>query len=85
MTLESISPLLDKATSYALGIETSEVLTADLVAAAAKYDDVKPIVNTMQAVLTLAANAAGQTRESTAWPSLTPRPRIGSPRRGIPF
>ena len=57
-TLETISPLLDKAQSYALGIDTSAGLTADLVAVARSDDDVKPIADTLQAVLTLAANAA---------------------------
>jgi beta-lactamase regulating signal transducer with metallopeptidase domain len=57
-TLETISPLLDKAQSYALGIDSSAGLTADLVAVARSDDDVKPIADTLQAVLTLAANAA---------------------------
>lgn len=58
LRLESISPLLDKAQSYALGIDTSTGLTADIVAVAHRADDVKPIADTLQAILTLAGNAA---------------------------
>ena len=57
LTLETISPLLDKAQSYALGIDASRGLTVDLVAAAGTEDNAKPVADTLQALLTLGKNA----------------------------
>ena len=63
LTLETISPLLDKAQSYALGLDTSEGLTVDLVAVAGSEDDTKPVANTLQALLTLGKNAVQGMRQ----------------------
>jgi Protein of unknown function (DUF1559) len=58
LKLETISPLLDKARSYAMAIDASGGLAVDLVAVAATEDDAKPVANTLQALLTLGKNAA---------------------------
>ena len=50
LKLETISPLLDKAQSYAIGIDVSGGLTVDLVAVAGTEDDAKPVANTLQAL-----------------------------------
>jgi len=63
LTLETISPLLEKAQSYALGIDASEGLTVDLVAAAGSEDDTRPVANTLQALLTLGKNAVQGMRQ----------------------
>ena len=63
LTLETISPLLDKARSYALGFDASEGLTADLVAVAGSEDDTKPVANTLQALLTLGKNGVQGMRQ----------------------
>jgi len=60
---ETISPLLDKAQSYALGIGASEGLTVDLVAAAGSEDDTKPVASTLQALLTLGKNGVQGMRQ----------------------
>jgi hypothetical protein len=57
MKLETISPLLDKARSYAIGINASQGLTVDLVAVAAVEADSKPVANTLQALMNLGKNA----------------------------
>ena len=57
LTLETISPLLDKAQSYALGIDLSQGLTVDLVAVTRVDDDAKPSPTRLHALLTLGTNA----------------------------
>jgi len=57
LTFETISPLLDRARSYALAIDSSEGLTVDLIAGAGSEDDAKVVANTLQALLTLGRNA----------------------------
>jgi Protein of unknown function (DUF1559)/BlaR1 peptidase M56 len=57
LTLETISPLLEKSQSYALGIELSQGLTVDLVAVTRGENDAEPVANTLRAVLTLGKNA----------------------------
>jgi Protein of unknown function (DUF1559)/BlaR1 peptidase M56 len=57
LTLETISPLLDKARSYAIAFDSSEGLTVDLIAGAGSEDDAKVVANTLQALLTLGRNA----------------------------
>ena len=63
LKLETIAPLLEKAQSYAVGIDASEGLAVDLVAAAGSDDDAKPVAETMQALLTLARNAVEGMRQ----------------------
>jgi Protein of unknown function (DUF1559)/BlaR1 peptidase M56 len=63
LTLETISPLLEKARSYAMSIDASGGLAVDLVAVAGTEDDAKPVANTLQALLTLAKNAAQGMRQ----------------------
>ncbi|MGP0067454.1 MAG: M56 family metallopeptidase, partial [Isosphaeraceae bacterium] len=58
LKLETFSPLLDKAKSYAMGMSASDQkLTLDLVARAGSDQDAKPVVETLQALLTLGKNA----------------------------
>ncbi|MGO9470436.1 MAG: DUF1559 domain-containing protein [Isosphaeraceae bacterium] len=61
--LDTISPLLDKTRSYALGIESSGGLVVDLVAAAGSDNDAKPVADTISALLTLARNAVEGMRQ----------------------
>ncbi len=61
--LDTISPLLDKTRSYALGIDASGGLAVDLVAAAGSDSDAKPVADTISALLTLARNAAQGMRQ----------------------
>jgi beta-lactamase regulating signal transducer with metallopeptidase domain len=63
LKLETISPLLEKARSYAMSIAASGGLAVDLVAVAGTEDDAKPVANTLQALLTLAKNAAQGMRQ----------------------
>lgn len=63
LTFDTISPLLDKTQSYALGLDTSEGLTVDLVARAGSEADAKAVANTLQAVLTLGQNAVSGWRQ----------------------
>jgi beta-lactamase regulating signal transducer with metallopeptidase domain len=56
LKLETISPLLEKAQSYALGIDASDGMTVDLVAATASEDATKPVASTLQALVTLSKN-----------------------------
>ena len=64
LKLETISPLLDKARSYAMAIDATGGLTVDLVAVAGAEDDAKPVGNTLQALLTLGKNAAQGMRQN---------------------
>jgi prepilin-type processing-associated H-X9-DG protein len=57
LKLDTISPLLYKARAYALGIDASDRLTVDLVAATGSDEDTKAVASTLQAVLTLGKNA----------------------------
>jgi len=61
--LETIAPLLEKAQSYAMGINASEGLAVNLVAAAGSDDDAKRVAETIQALLTLARNAVEGSRQ----------------------
>ena len=63
LTLETISPLLDKARSYAMAIDVARGLTVDLIAVAGTEEDAKPVANTLQAVLTLGKNAVQGMRQ----------------------
>ncbi len=64
LRLETFSPLLEKAKSYAMGINASDrALTVDLVAHAGSEQDAKPVVETIQALLTLGKNAAQGLRQ----------------------
>ena len=57
LKLETISPLLDKARSYAIAIDATRGLTVDLAAVAGSEEDAKPVANTLQALMTLGKNA----------------------------
>ncbi len=57
LTLDTLSPLLNKTQSYALAIDTANGLVVDLVAAASSDNDAKPVADTISALLTLARNA----------------------------
>jgi prepilin-type processing-associated H-X9-DG protein len=61
--VDTISPLLDKTKSYTLGIDVSEGLFVDLVAAAGADSDAKPVAETLQALATLARNAVQGMRQ----------------------
>jgi hypothetical protein len=63
LRLDTISPLLDKARSYAMGIDASQGLTVDLVAVAAVEADAKPVANTLEALMTLGKNAVPGMRQ----------------------
>jgi hypothetical protein len=57
LQLETFSPLLDKARSYALGVTASDSgLAMDLVATVGSESDGKPVAETLQAVVTLSKN-----------------------------
>ncbi len=61
--IETFSPLLEKAKSYAISIGASDrILSLDLVARAGSEPDAKPVVETLQALLTLGKNAANGMR-----------------------
>jgi hypothetical protein len=62
--VELISPLLEKVQSYALGVSLDGNLRCDLVARTGRAEDVKPVSDTIQAVLTLARNAIPSLRQS---------------------
>jgi beta-lactamase regulating signal transducer with metallopeptidase domain len=64
LTLETISPLLEKSQSYALGIELSQGLTVDLVAVTRGESDAEPVANTLRALVTLGKNAVMGMRQS---------------------
>jgi prepilin-type processing-associated H-X9-DG protein len=63
LKLDTISPLLEKARSYVLGIDASEALTVDLVASSGSEGDAKPVASTLQALLTLGKNAVQGLRQ----------------------
>jgi hypothetical protein len=63
LKLDIISPLLDKTRSYAVGIDTSQGLVIDLVAAAGSDNDAKPVADTIAALVTLARNAVQGMRQ----------------------
>ena len=63
LKLETISPLLDKARTYAISIDATRGLTVDLVAVAASEEDAKPVANTLQALMTLGKNAVQGMRQ----------------------
>jgi hypothetical protein len=56
LKLETISPLLEKAQAYALGVEASDGLMVDLVTTTGSEDATKPVASTLQALVTLSKN-----------------------------
>ena len=64
--LDTIAPLLEKGRAYALGINLDQELSADFVATVGEADDVKPVTETVQALLTLGRNAVPSLREHAA-------------------
>jgi hypothetical protein len=62
--LDTISPLFEKAQTYALSLDTSEGLAIDLVAAARSDNDAKPVADTILALLTFARNAVSGMRQN---------------------
>jgi hypothetical protein len=64
MKLETIAPLLEKVRAYAVGIDVDRELKVDAVAMTGPADDVKPVVETAQALLTLGRNAVPSLREN---------------------
>jgi hypothetical protein len=62
--LDTISPLLEKVRTYAVGIDLEKELTVDAVAIVGSADDVKSVTETAQAVLTLGKNAMPSLRAS---------------------
>jgi len=75
--LGTIAPLLEKVRAYAVGVNLDRELTADVVATVGEADDIKPVTETLQALLTLGRNTvpslrehaagAGQFREADDW------------------
>jgi prepilin-type processing-associated H-X9-DG protein len=66
LKLELFSPLLEKARSYAMGLQASDNgLTVDLAATVGSEQDAKPVAETMQAMLTLGKNAVQGMRRDT--------------------
>jgi hypothetical protein len=63
LTFETISPLLDKTQSYALGFDTTDGMSVDLVAGAGSAEDAKSVSNTLLALLTLGKNAVSGWRQ----------------------
>jgi prepilin-type processing-associated H-X9-DG protein len=58
LTFETFAPLYEKARSYAVSINASDpALAIDLVAAAGSPENARPVVETLQAVVTLGKNA----------------------------
>ena len=66
MKLDTIAPLLEKVRVYAVGINLDRELTADVVATVGEANDVKPVTETLQALLTLGRNAVPSLRERAA-------------------
>jgi hypothetical protein len=66
MKLDTIAPLLEKVRAYALGINLDRELTADVVATVGEADDVKPVTETIQALLTLGRNTVPSVMEHAA-------------------
>jgi hypothetical protein len=64
MKLETIGPLLEKVRAYAVGLDADRELTVNAVAMTGSADDVKPVVETAQALLTLGRNAVPSLREN---------------------
>jgi prepilin-type processing-associated H-X9-DG protein len=63
LTLDTISPLLEKTQSYVLSIDVSDGIALDLVGAATTDSDAKPVADTISALLTLARNVAQGLRQ----------------------
>jgi hypothetical protein len=64
MKLETIGPLLEKARAYAVGVDMGRELTVDVVALTGSPDDLKPVTETAQALLTLGRNAMPSMRDN---------------------
>jgi hypothetical protein len=63
MKLETISPLLDKVQTYALGVVLDRNLAIDLVGSVGSAEDMKPVIETTSALLTLARNSMPALKE----------------------
>jgi prepilin-type processing-associated H-X9-DG protein len=63
VTLDTISPLFEKAQSYVLSIDASDGLALDLVGAASSESDAKPVADTISALVVLARNAVQGLRQ----------------------
>ena len=62
----TIAPLLEKVRAYAASINVDRELTADLLATVGQPEDVKPVMETIQALLTLGRNSVPSLREQNA-------------------
>ncbi len=61
-----IAPLLEKVRAYAASINVDRELKADILATVGQPEDVKPVVETIQALLTLGRNSVPSLREQNA-------------------
>jgi prepilin-type processing-associated H-X9-DG protein len=61
--LDTISPLLEKVRAYAAGVNLDSGLKIDVVAMVGSADDVKPVTETTQALLTLGRNSIPSLRD----------------------
>jgi len=64
--LDTVAPLLENVPAYALSINLDRELSADLVATVGEVPDVKPVTETLQALLTLGRNSVPSLREHAA-------------------
>jgi prepilin-type processing-associated H-X9-DG protein len=70
LKFQTLSPLWEKARSYAMGILANDKgLTVDLVAGAGSDQDAKPVAETLQAMVTLGKNAAQGLRQEFPHPA----------------
>ncbi|WP_165227226.1 M56 family metallopeptidase [Aquisphaera insulae] len=70
INLDVIAPLLERTRACAAGISVDREVVVDIVAEAHSTDDVRTIVETARAVLTLARNAMPSLREKAEKPEL---------------
>jgi beta-lactamase regulating signal transducer with metallopeptidase domain len=61
--LETIAPLLDKVEAYALGVALDKDLAIDLVGSVGAAEDMKPVMETASALLTLGRNSMPALKE----------------------
>lgn len=57
MKLDTVAPLLEKVRTYAVGVDLDKGIAVDIVAQTGSPDDVKPVTDTAQALLTLGRNS----------------------------
>jgi hypothetical protein len=62
LAVDMIMPLVDKTRSHAIGIDASRELSVDAMAGIGAEANVKPVVDSIQALLTLVNNAIGGLR-----------------------